>query len=471
MSCRSTRAGTASLRLVRRETGLTDREATSLFHALKREGVNCEPPTLSQFREWQNNLKQSLEASDTTAHQRARTEQDLAAIEDEDYEGPTFYALAMIEKRARQEKALQEIRQTAASMSEPGSESHLYELDENGVPKQVWYASYGSNINSERFHTYLTGDKYRGQAANSGGARDATLPDEEIGVMLPGRLLFASRSGRWGGGGIAFIDPDDQYSYSAGKAYSVSWSQFEDVLAQESGGSAGTKKVEWKELQENKDMDVGGLYGRILHVGDYNGKPVITFTGNYDAQELAHDIQNSPGSTFRTANKPHGNYIRTIGEGLKDTFGTDTATQADYFAGSLGGHYLTADETVKILESDYEAIAPTRPKSSSYSRPSLRDRVKYEPLSNSSRRNYTPWWEDPEDPINRKAQSRQAARDDEIPDWWWDANSEDELYGDDYPLFDDVQDFDEDITPFATPKKRCVICQEQSHDMHSCPWL
>lgn len=472
MSCRSTRAGTASLRLVRRETGLSDKEATSLFHALKREGLNCAPPTLSHFKEWQQELTELLNQSDQTEAQKARTRSDLEIIESEDYDGRTFYALSMIVKRAKQEAALKVMRERSIEMDEPGSQSVFYDLDSNGIPKQVWYASYGSNINSERFHTYLTGDDYRGQLANSGGSRDKSLPEEEEGVLLPGRLMFASRGARWGGGGIAFLDVDDEYSFSAGKAYSVSWEQFEDVLAQESGGAAGSKKVDWNELKKLQDLDSGGLYGRIVHVGDYKGKPVLTFTGSYSAQELAADYRNdSAVSRYRTANRPHGNYLRTIGEGLSDSFWVDSSHQADYFAGSIGGHLLSSEEIKTVLETDYEVIkqTPKRPlTSNNYRRSALNERVRYEPSANSHKRDYVPWWEDPDDLINQKASGVVPTREDEIPDWWWDVDSNEDLYGDDTPNFDEPDDYQ---TPFARTRKRCVICNEANHDMHDCPWL
>lgn len=471
MSCRSTRAGTASLRLARRETGLSDKEVTSLFHALKREGQNCGEPTLSEFNKWKAELAQGLEHSDRAEHQKARTEYDLAAIEDEDYDGPTFYALSMIVKRARQEAVLQAMRENAADIKEPGSQSNQYELDENGVPKRVWYASYGSNINSDRFYTYLTGEEYRGSLANSGGAREKELPDDETGVLLPGRLLFAARASRWGGGGIAFLDVDDEYSFSAGKAYSISWRQFEDVLAQESGGAAGTKKVSWEELNELRDIESGGLYGRVIHVGDYAGRPVITFTGSYSAAEIAEDYKHDNAPRYRTVNKPHGNYIRTIGEGLEQTFNLNTSQQADYFAGSLGGHFKTSAETEEILNSEYEVITQTPKRPKSNHRTSLSERVRYEPTYESRSRNYTPWWEDPDDPVNQRAARNSSTRDDEIPDWWWDVDSEEDMYEYESQLFADLKDSYESPTPFATPHKRCVICHEQSHDMHNCPWL
>lgn len=482
MSCRSTKGGTATLRLVRRTLGLSDKEVTRLFHALKREGCETEMPSEEMIESWRLRLRADLEESDETPSQIARSDRDLLSTRSETYDGATFYALNMLESRARHEIVLQKISGIVEPMAEPGSQSDRYELDEFGVPTKVWYASYGSNIDEERFHTYLEGGSYgEGQISHS-GSRVQELPEDETGVILPGRLLFASRSGRWGGGGIAFVDVDNEDAMSAGRAYKIQWSQFEDVLSQESGGAAGAKKVDWEAIKDLGEYEASGLYGRVVHVGDLGGAPVLTFTGDYSSYQVAPTaMSNQTG--YRKLNQPHGNYVRTIGKGLGSTFNMSIEEQADYMRGALGGHFYSREEIIEKLNTPFEKVDP--PKTySSYSKGRARSGLSdsWRERSWETKRDYTPWWEDPEDPVVQRG----SARDDEIPDWWWEEESEQ----DEYELknwlssgYDDVLT-PEELEPMAfkkwdteesnTPRyngKSCVICYEKSHDMHNCPYM
>jgi hypothetical protein len=125
----------------------------------------------------------------------------------------------------------------------------------------VWYASFGSNILSERFACYLEGGRIEGMIRDMPGSRDPSPPTEwRRWDDLPHRLFFAHSSPTWDGGGVAFVDfgedlavagdapetPSRDISSVAPEAhrsalgvsyrlYRVTLEQFNDVLAQENG--------------------------------------------------------------------------------------------------------------------------------------------------------------------------------------------------------------------------------------------
>lgn len=70
---------------------------------------------------------------------------------------------------------------------------------------EVWYAAYGSNLDRDRFLTYLGGGRPPGATRTYPGARDRRPPANDRPLLLPGALFFAWESPTWGGG-IAFYD-------------------------------------------------------------------------------------------------------------------------------------------------------------------------------------------------------------------------------------------------------------------------
>ena len=126
----------------------------------------------------------------------------------------------------------------------------------------VWYASFGSNILSERFACYLEGGRIEGMIRDMPGSRDPSPPTEwRRWDDLPHRLFFAHSSPTWDGGGVAFVDFGEDLGEHLGDApetpsrdissvapetrrsalgvsyrlYRVTLEQFNDVLAQENG--------------------------------------------------------------------------------------------------------------------------------------------------------------------------------------------------------------------------------------------
>lgn len=124
----------------------------------------------------------------------------------------------------------------------------------------VWYASFGSNILSERFACYLEGGRIEGMIRDMPGSRDPSPPTEwRRWDDLPHRLFFAHSSPTWDGGGVAFVDFGEDLAVAGDapetpsraesvapethrsalgvsyRLYRVTLEQFNDVLAQENG--------------------------------------------------------------------------------------------------------------------------------------------------------------------------------------------------------------------------------------------
>lgn len=227
---------------------------------------------------------------------------------------------------------------------------------EEGKTTFVWYASFGSNILSERFACYLRGGRIEGMIKDMPGSRDATLPTEWMRWdNLPHRLFFAHSSPTWDGGGVAFVDLGENFSDddnaktpvqnqlgTSYRVYRVTLEQFNDVLAQENGmtpGDPGCRELtvedanrlarKWTELQTNKngsDVIHAGTtgqvgpaaemrapselwYGYAKCLGVKDGEAVLTFT--CDASEL-----NGFRSGELPTNPPCDAYVDVIARGL-----------------------------------------------------------------------------------------------------------------------------------------------------------
>lgn len=170
----------------------------------------------------------------------------------------------------------------------------------------VWYVAYGSNLSSTRFARYLA------------ACRDPSPPWRWAPVEVPHRLLFARTSARWGGGGVAFLDPKPSpEARTRGRAWLLTRLQFADVLAQECGLPVGSVEV--------PALDGGCIiarpghwYGCVVPIGQQEGWPMVTFT-----DEAAGDlVLSAPGSAYRA----------TVAEGLAESHGLTPAEADSYIA-------------------------------------------------------------------------------------------------------------------------------------------
>lgn len=475
MSCRSTHAGTLATRLARAYSGLPDGVVTRLFHALKREAVAMPKPTKSEVDDLRFKLRELAETANLPSSAQERSERDLLLIRDETFDGPTFHALSNIEARARQEAVLRSVKGLVADLTPPLSQSDSYELGEDGRPAKVWYASYGSNLNRARFLSYVEGGKVEGSHTTHEGCRDNKLPLDDMPIRFSGRMHFAASSGRWDGGGVAFMD-NDTAGHALGRAYLISMQQFDDVVAQENGKKPGDISVDTKKVFNDgmDEVSTYALYGTMVHIGDYENAPVFTFTGRFSAQEALESGSPGSKSTASATNQPSNNYIRMIGSGLEETFGMSVDEQADYIRGSLGMSELTREETVSVLSTPWEE-------------PKAR---KYTTASGGYRKGGLGDWDTLYGNYDSSSRTRGSRWDDEYAGgydtWppkrdykpWWesDVQESEEFTGD--------ENWDDLNTPMALlprsadsmplgrrGRRRCIICDDTNHTMHECPKL
>ena len=140
----------------------------------------------------------------------------------------------------------------------------------------VWYASYGSNLDRDRFLCYLRGGRPQGATRTYPGARDTTHPLGDVPLELPGQVYFGWHSPTWDGG-VAFYDVTTP-SQALARAYLITEGQFADVAAQEMHRDPG-QDLDLSTVIEERQHSLGpGRYESLHLVGELEGHPVLTFT-------------------------------------------------------------------------------------------------------------------------------------------------------------------------------------------------
>ncbi len=184
----------------------------------------------------------------------------------------------------------------------------------------IWYASYGSNLSSDRFLCYIQGGQAEGSAIANPGCRDKTPPRASKQIVLPHKLYFAKVDEEWGNGGVAFIDPQkDDSASTLGRMHLITYDQFMDVIGQENL-VAREGDFELGDVIRNGNLVIQRevWYGNIIFLGQREGYPVMTFTNE---RYLGDEI-----------NAPAEAYLRTIVEGLKGGYQLDDAALEKYLA-------------------------------------------------------------------------------------------------------------------------------------------
>ncbi|MFJ2651692.1 histone deacetylase [Streptomyces sp. NPDC087420] len=189
-------------------------------------------------------------------------------------------------------------------------------------PRQVWYLSYGSNVDLGRLAYYIAGGRPPGAARMYRGCRDPRPPERSVPVEVTGAVYFATESPVWGGG-RAFYDPDAP-GRVLGRAHLVTAGQFSDIAAQEMYGEPGT------------DLDLAGVvsgggrvvrgegrYETLVCPGALDGTPVVTFTAPWGAGDIE-------------PNAPSAAYIAFLAKGLLATGAWDVDTVVAYVAACSG---------------------------------------------------------------------------------------------------------------------------------------
>lgn len=199
----------------------------------------------------------------------------------------------------------------------------------------MWYVAYGSNLHADRLMYYLTGGTPPGGLRACPGCRDTSPPSKIAPHTMPGGIYFATESQTWTGG-RAFYDPSLPGT-AAGRAYLLTAGQFADLAAQEMYREPGADLDLTTVLVTGRDELGPGRYETLLHVGDRERTPVLTFTAPWSAADV-------PG------NPPSAAYLRTLALGLREAHGWPVPEVARYLAGLRGaaGHW-TVDEVAGLL--------------------------------------------------------------------------------------------------------------------------
>ncbi|MDQ0377075.1 histone deacetylase [Amycolatopsis thermophila] len=199
----------------------------------------------------------------------------------------------------------------------------------------VWYVGYGSNLHAERLRYYLEGGTPPGGQRACPGCRDASPPLKIAPHCMPGAVYFATESATWGGG-RAFYDPALPGT-TAGRAYLMTAGQFSDLAAQEMYRDPRGDLDLTKVLETGRDQLGPGRYETLLHVGDRDGFPVLTFTAPWSADEVRW-------------NPPAAVYLRMLAEGLREAHGWAAREVVRYLAGLRGvAGFWTAAEVAALV--------------------------------------------------------------------------------------------------------------------------
>ena len=191
----------------------------------------------------------------------------------------------------------------------------------SSAPDLVWYVSYGSNMNRARFGCYLTGGTPVGGSRSFPGCRDRGDPRATRGFALPGGIYFATESLVWGGG-RAYYDPALPGTAPA-RAYLITAGQFADVVTQEMYREPGAELDLLPVLATGRAQLGPGRYETLLHAGDLDGHPVLTFTAPWSATDVDHLAPSLP-------------YLRMLATGLRDAHGWTLEQAAGYLAARPG---------------------------------------------------------------------------------------------------------------------------------------
>lgn len=191
----------------------------------------------------------------------------------------------------------------------------------------VWYTAYGSNMCAERLSCYLAGGRPPGASRTYRGARDPRMPGRSRAVELPGVMYFATHSPVWDGGGRAFYDPDAPGTVWA-RAHLLTAAQFSDVAAQEMDAPTGRDLDLAPVLAAGRDRLGPGRYETIVHAGDLDGHPLLTFTAPWRLPDVPPVPPSAP-------------YLRVIAAGLHQAAAWPPAAIPGYLASRPGaaGHW------------------------------------------------------------------------------------------------------------------------------------
>lgn len=194
---------------------------------------------------------------------------------------------------------------------ERGNENSMY----------MWYIGYGSNMNEERFLKYMNAGRYGKDMFEVGDF-------ESRRVLIPHGVYFA-RSGRWGSGGIAFLDVDaveDEPWYA--RAYRVTAEQLWSLACQENGSRS--MSMDWNNMTHQRftELSKSGLYSRVVNMGQIDGEHVFTVTNSTSYKQQLQTAKHPVPHQYLALgmlNPPSAEYLNIINEGAEQVMGLEEA--------------------------------------------------------------------------------------------------------------------------------------------------
>ena len=116
----------------------------------------------------------------------------------------------------------------------------------------VWYLSYGSNININRFMYYINGGLCEYNNRNHMGCNDKSKPIRIKSIIIDYEMYFAKSSSSWGKGGVCFIKTEPKKNIKTyARMFLITYEQFLDIWEQE-GKVWYDKKIEMGTLDNYK---------------------------------------------------------------------------------------------------------------------------------------------------------------------------------------------------------------------------
>ncbi|KAG8379252.1 hypothetical protein BUALT_Bualt07G0069300 [Buddleja alternifolia] len=184
----------------------------------------------------------------------------------------------------------------------------------------IWYATFGSNMNMSRFRCYIEGGQAEGMKRPCVGSMDKSKPKEIKWKTFPHRLFFGrERTATWGPGGVAFLHPkSDVKERTYMCLYKITLEQFNDVLLQENVSSYNLNHplfdlTALQTIQNEQCISVEfvqrGWYHNVVYLGKENDIPILTMTCTLS------DVDSFISGEF-AINPPCKEYANTLIKGL-----------------------------------------------------------------------------------------------------------------------------------------------------------
>ncbi|WP_069998508.1 hypothetical protein [Cellulosilyticum sp. I15G10I2] len=152
----------------------------------------------------------------------------------------------------------------------------------------VWYASYGSNMLSERLMCYINGGRNRFNVGESRRCRDTSSPIMSMPVTIPYNMYYAKNSPSWNGSAVSFLDIT-QHGKAYGVAYLITREQMSHIHREENGGH---------------ELAANSWYNMLLAIDSFDGIDIVTITS----------------SAVFEKREPSAGYLRVLAEGLKEHY-------------------------------------------------------------------------------------------------------------------------------------------------------